>query len=146
MNKNARNSWRRLNNESGFTLIELVAAAILISGVIVGLFSALVSANAFMMPHTNVSREIARMHMESFREGVRGDWWGDPSSFNTTNVGTSGMPLTLPATWQQDLPLGTVTADGITYTVTYKVTRMYVGSPPTGLGGDYRRVQVDVTW
>lgn len=127
--------------------MELVVAALLVSGAIAGLFSALVNANVFIQPQANISRNIARMHMERFREAVRGDWWGDPDSLALVNNGTPGMPLTLPSTFGQDISLGTVAADGLTYTVTYKVTRMHIpGSPPVGAGGDYRRVQVDVTW
>ena len=113
----------------GFTLIETILAALLLSTVVAGMYGAFVSAARWNRPPFNIAHNIAREKLENLYEAVRADWW---------DTGT-----TAPAGYRLDVgsyPDGQVTVDGLAY------SREYIVSAVQGGYADYRRVEVKVQW
>ena len=109
--------------QTGFTLVELTVATLLLVTVVAGLFAAFVSANRWIKPQSAVASNVARERLETLFEAVRQDWW---------DVG--GRPLSIGGPYAD----GTTTLDGVTYTRTYTVSSVS--------GTDYRKVEARVTW
>ncbi|HTL69852.1 MAG TPA: hypothetical protein VL404_01030 [Candidatus Eisenbacteria bacterium] len=115
------------SNENGFTLLEVTLAALLLVGVIAGLFGSFVSANRWIQPQNNVGYNVARERLEWLYEAVRQDWWN-----------SGGRPLSA-GTYSE----GAFAYDGVNYTRSYTVTSVDANGDATE---DYRRVQVTVSW
>ena len=111
------------SGEAGFSLLELMLAALLLSSSVAALFGAFVTASRWMKSDFSAGAYLGAIRLESLYECVRSDWWSQ-----------NDKPLS-PAGTVTD---GTVTQDGVVYTRTYTVT------PVTGR--DYRKAEVKVTW
>ncbi len=113
--------------EHGFTLIEILVAALIIalsSGV---LLSAFVNANRAIRPGFNVAGYLAKARLELLYEAVRQDWWG-----------VGGQPLS-PGTVNE----GNIPINGVNYNRTYVVTNVDANGDTVN---DYRRARVTITW
>ncbi len=118
--------------QSGFTLIEVIIASLLVSTVMAMLLAAFISANRWVSPEYNVAHYLARQQLERLSEQVRQDWW----DVSTTDPEQRLNPAYNPPT----RPDETLTLDGLSY------TRNYVVSSVTTNGRDYRKAKVTVSW
>jgi hypothetical protein len=117
-----------LKQEDGFSLLEISVAALLLTGVMAGLYSSFVTANRWIQPQSNAAYSVARERLESLHEYVRQDWWA-----------SAGHPLSVGG----PNPDGSATIDDVSYAREYSVIN--VDSDSDGVQ-DYRRAQVTVSW
>lgn len=118
-------------DEHGFSLIELLVASLLLTGVVVGFIRVFTPARGFTVTEARLSveRNLDRSMLEDLRQSVRQDTWG------ITNVNTN--PLA-PGTHTDTVTLNKDTrATPKSYTRTYTVTNV--------AGRDYRKVEIRVT-
>ncbi len=113
-------------NESGFTFIEILVAAVLMTTVAAGLLRAFVTARGLTPAQVarSANNYLATQKLEDLHEAVRQDWWNE-----------SNRPLT-PGTTVEPA----VAADGSMHTRTTTV-----GAVNNGQGSDYRSIEVTVT-
>ena len=124
----------KLKSPAGFTLIEVIVAALLISGVMALLLSAFVTASHWLRPEENVAYDLGREWFENLYERVRQDGWTDAAG-----------PL-----WPRDprdpaYPEQNFDLDGVRYTRAYRVESINADQDRQGIE-DYRRVRMTVRW
>ena len=108
---------------TGFTLLEIIVASVLLAAVVAGVFGAFSTASQWFQESTEgVPYNLARERLDELQETI---------AMGTWNTG----PLAATATW---IPDGTVTLNGKTYTRSYRVDPV--------VGRQYRRVQMRLTW
>jgi prepilin-type N-terminal cleavage/methylation domain-containing protein len=122
----------RGKRQAGFTLLEVVIAALLISTVMAALLAAFISANRWVNPQFNVAHYLARQQFERLSEQVRQDWWNNSTTDPERRLNAGYNPPTRP----DDV----LTLDGLDY------TRNYVVSDVSPGGRDYRKAKVSVEW
>jgi len=137
----------RLNSNAikrGFTLTEVVIAAIIMSLTIGGLFSVFISSNRFVQrANRRLSAvNLAQNQIERRREFVRADTWTNAN--NNTNLGTTGAGWN-PGGWIAGL------AAPIPQSYRYRVVDdSSAGNPVPAAGGvgvlPARRVFMQVQW
>lgn len=124
-----------MNNNSGFSLIEIVIALVILTGVGAMTMSSFVSSVETSRPDSSIGYNFGRGIMEKMYEFVRQDQWATANlPISVTSPGTGG-PFT---------PQGSVTSlNGNNYTATYTVN-----SVDSNFNGqeDYRRVRMTITW
>ena len=106
---------KRLNRK-GFTLVEVMVAAVLLTTVAAGLLSAFIAARNWIQPQRIIAMHLAKEMPESLFEFV----WASPRLMNGYVWGD------------------VVVLDGSTYTRGYTVSNV--------AGRDYRTVTATVTW
>ena len=119
----------RARKDRGFTLVEVVVAAVLMAAVAAGLLRAFETMNGISAVQQDrvTAANLARQQLEDLHEAVRWDWWG-----------LANFPLS-PGT-----ALGAAAAivvNGTTYTRSYVVNAVFDGGTEA-----YRRVDVTVRW
>ena len=108
---------------SGFTLLEIIIASVLLAGVVAGVFGSFsTAATWFQEGEDGVPYNLARERLDELQEAVAATNW---------NTG----PLAATGVWNPD---GAVVLNGKTYTRSYRTD--------TVVGHQYRKVQVQVTW
>lgn len=115
-------------DKRGFTLLELVIAALLLVTVCAGILSAFFNAMRLVDPKAGLESLFARERLERLYEYVRHDWWS-----------TSTGPLSVgnyPSDGTRSLP------NGKTLSRSYVVTAVDVNGDAVA---DYRRVVTQVT-
>ena len=92
----------------GFTLVEVVIAAVIMSLTIGGLFSVFISSNRFVQRANRrlAAVNLAQDQLERRREFVRIDTWNDAN--DDTNLGTTGGTWN-PGGWIAGPPVGAIT-------------------------------------
>lgn len=115
-------------DEKGFSLIEIMIAALLVTTVAAGALAMLVNAKRMIRPGNNIAGYLAKDKLESLYEAVRQDWWG-----------VAGNPLSTGGPYTD-----TVTVDGILYNRSYNVTA--INANADAVPDDYRKVDVTITW
>ncbi len=115
-------------HHDGFTLIELMIAALLMATVAAGVLGMLINAKQAIRPGSSIAGYLVKDKLESLYEAVRQDWWG-----------VAGNPLSTGGPYTD-----TVTVNGVTYNRSYNVTA--VDANADGTTDDYRKVDVTITW
>jgi len=135
-------------NSRGFTLTEVVIAALLMALAAGGLFAAFISANRWIQPetsrHNNIAFNIARARLEGMYDMVRGDMWDDTALNNAVN---NGLNMTPHHAGETDHNPAGMQMNGVDYFRNYTVT--YVDTNHDGIADendDYRKVQATVSW
>ncbi len=120
---------------AGFSLVEIILAMVILSGVGAMTMSAFVSSIESTQPDSSVAYNFGRGILEKMHEFVRQDQWATSSlPLSTTTPGTAG-PFT---------PQGSTKAlNGKTYTATYTVTTQDLN---VNAQEDLRKVQMTITW
>lgn len=116
---------RENSNNSGFSVTEVIVAALVFALVTVGLFSSVTALNepAKESVESVTAAYIGKQILDDFRKEVSaGTWAGGP-------LDPAGSPYTLNA----------ITVDGITYTPVYTVV-----NDPSGASG--RIVTLNIVW
>ncbi len=137
-----------MSRQDGFTLLEIVIAALLLATVSVGLFAAFVSANRWIQQPRNdrandVAFNVARQRLENLYGAVREDWWLDNAANRGVNSGLNMTPghtgelMTDPASGETLV----VNLDGMDYRRGYRVSAVTIGGAEA-----YRRAEVNVHW
>ncbi len=129
-----------MKNCAGFSLVEIIIAMLILTGVGAMTMSAFVSSAKTTQPGANIGYNFGRGIFEKMYEFVRQDQWAAAS-----------LPLSLatPGTGGPFTPQGsTTTLNGKTYTAAYTVN----GNSGTAIDSnsdgkeDFRRVRMTVTW
>ena len=115
-------------NEKGFSLIEIMIAALLTATVAAGVLGMLVNAKRAIRPGNNIAGYLAKDKLETLYEAVRQDWWG-----------VGGNPLSVGGP-----TVDNVTVDNITYNRSYTVTA--INANADAVPDNYRRVDVTISW
>ncbi len=115
-------------DEKGFTLIEIMIAALLVTTTAAGALAMFVNAKKMIRPGNNIAGYLAQQKLETLYEAVRQDWWG-----------LGGRPLTAGGPYAD-----AVTVDGILYNRSYTVTA--INANTDAVPDDYRKVDVTITW
>ena len=113
-------------NNRGFSLLELLIAALLLATAVAALFGTFVSAAKWIKQEREIGAYLDVARIESLREASRADWWS-----------LSGYPLTIGGPYSE----ATIKLNDIEYTRTYTVSAVTATGSP-----DYRRVEVVTTW
>ncbi len=111
-------------NENGFTLLEVIVAAVLVTIVGASVLMAFVNATRWTDPSSLAAVYDARGKLDQLNEEVRNDTWNS-GALSTGNHGPSQ-----------------VTINGRTYTQSYEVTSVPLGS----VSDAYRKVVVTESW
>lgn len=118
-----------MKKSPGFTLIELVMAALLLTGLMSLIFAALTTANKILNAEQGgLAYYLARNRIERLHEAVRHDWWSDAYASHPLTVKTDPLPTPWEFVW-----------------INYK-THGWRHDVYTVAGRDYRRVDADVQW
>lgn len=112
-----------MKTRAGFSLLEVLVAAMLLATSVAVIFGAFVSAHKFPKPEVGrgFNTHIAREKLEELAEAVRQDWW---------------------ALTNKPLSTGVTAADTVTYNGT-DYDRSYAVSGVSGK--DYRKVEITVS-
>ncbi len=108
----------KTNRISGFTLVEVMVAAVTLALVVAVMLRAFASINSLNRPGKSVSTNLSRAYVEQLNQSVRGSQWDQPN-----------FPLSVPST-----STAVVTQGGVQYNRTTTVS--------TVPGKDYRKVRV----
>ena len=114
---------------SGFTVMEILVAMVLLAAVAASALSSFTSATRITQPRSGIAQNIARGYLEQFYEYVRQDQY---AAATPTPISTPPAPPPL-----------TQTLDGTTYTTAYTVTAAEQNGDAQE---DYRRVRMTVSW
>lgn len=119
-----------IRNQRGFTFVEVVVSALILTTVAVGLLRVAVSAHQSAPAQLDRSgaENIARTQAEALYESVRQDWW--PGANQPLSVSTSQGAAQ------------SVVVNGKTYSRSYTVSTVNLSGD--GGGQDYRKVDVVV--
>ena len=124
-----------MKSNAGFSLVEIVIALVILTGVGSMTMSSFVSTAETTKPDASVGYNFGRGIMEKMYEFVRQDQWA-----------TNNLPLSVvgAGTGGPFIPQGSTKAlNGNIYTATYDVTS--VDSNANGQE-DFRRVRMAITW
>ncbi len=114
---------------SGFSLLEILIAMVLLAGVGAATMTAFTSSIQVTSSDASVAYNFGRGLLEQFYERVRQDQWTTAAlPLSTVNPGPQGQTKTL---------------NGDTYTANYTVTAI---DQDGANGEDYRRVTMTVAW
>ena len=119
-------------NKSGFALIEILVAVMLLVAVSAVAFSSFSSSTKVTQSPNNNASNVARSVLDQLYEYVRDDQWQDNITPQRLNPATAGN--TFPAK----------VLNGVTFTPAYTVASV----DPDGVGSadDYRKVTTTVCW
>ncbi|MBI3315513.1 MAG: prepilin-type N-terminal cleavage/methylation domain-containing protein [Candidatus Omnitrophica bacterium] len=120
----------KVNLARGFTLVEVIIAALLLTTVGAVLFVAFTSAHRWTQPQNSTAFSLARQTAENLYPAVRQSTWT-----------SSGNPLS--AGYDSSAAPETVVLDANSYQRSYKVKAV---SPAGGTAKDYRKAEVTVSW
>ena len=126
---------KKQQGRSGFTLMEILVAMILLSVVATSALSSFSSSTKVVQSKNNTALNLVRGYLEQLNEYVREDW-------RTNN----GIPLALNGA---TMPSANVQVlDGVTYTTAYAVNNNSGAILDANGDGqeDYRKVRMTVTW
>lgn len=115
-----------MSRESGFSLVEVLVAAVIFSLVIVGLMSVFISGNKHII-HTRermTSTQLGKFFLDPLQTHVRQDTWASGNELSTAGLNKPG---------------GSKVINNRTFTETHNVTVV----PGTN---DLRRVTSRITW
>jgi Tfp pilus assembly protein PilV len=121
---------------SGFTLVEVVVASLLLTTVGALLFVAFTSANRWVQPQNSSAFGLARQTLEGLYIYVRQN-----NPFGQPYWNATGTPLS--AGFDNSASPESIVLDNTTYQRSYKVTTV---SPAGGTPKDYRKVEIKVSW
>jgi prepilin-type N-terminal cleavage/methylation domain-containing protein len=127
---------RKQHGKSGFTLMEILVAMVLLSVVAASALSSFSSSTTVVQSKHNTALNVARSYLEQLYEYVRQDTYGN------VNAPLALSGATLPSS-------GTQTLDGVVYTTTYQVNPDTPFTPIDVDGDgleDYRKVRMAVSW
>ncbi len=128
-----------MKNNRGFSLLEVVIAAVVMATAAVGLLR-VVSSTQVVTPlnvnRTNAS-SIARQQIEFMSDGVRQDWWNNAAPYELAPN---------PGAWRMGNPVS-INSGGVTFNNTYQINNVVrTSAPGTDPDPGYRRVDYRVSF
>ena len=128
-----------IKNDKGFTLLEILVAAVLLAGAGFAVIGAMVSVAKLAQPPVKkyTAFNLARLNTENLANSVRQDCLDNPG-------GTGCPTLSLATTSSQFVGITTTTIDSIPYKQSYSVAKVNPDGDTTDDG--YRKVEMKVCW